>query len=117
MATVVRSPSLRNGGSGGASNGRLMHDGSLVTLLDVVNHYNVITFNPNVNPNLDNKLKGPNGTGQNLNLTTTQNNLVAFCKPSQSCCLHRRTMVGSFQCQWQPERSATGIATYRNHRW
>ena len=70
-----------------------MHDGSLVTLLDVVNHYNVITFNPNVNPNLDNKLKGPNGTGQNLNLTTTQNNLVAFLQ------------------------TLTGVAVYTDERW
>lgn len=93
--TVVRSPSLRNVvGPGGASNGRLMHDGSLVTLLDVVNHYNVITFNPNVNPNLDNRLKGPNGTGQNLNLTTTQkNNLVAFLQ------------------------TLTGVAVYTDERW
>ena len=93
--TVFRSPSLRNvAGPSGAPNGRLMHDGSLTTLLDVVNHYNLIIFNPTVNPNLDNRLKGPTGTGQNLNLTTAQkNNLVAFLQ------------------------TLTGSAVYTDERW
>jgi cytochrome c peroxidase len=78
--TVFRSPSLRNSvRANGASNGAFMHDGSKATLLDVVNHYNLITWNSAINPNLDNRLKGPTNTGQNLNLTTAQkNNLVAF---------------------------------------
>ncbi len=91
----IRCATLRNvAGPSGAPNGRLMHDGSLTTLLDVVNHYNLITFNPTVNPNLDNRLKGPTGTGQNLNLTTAQkNNLVAFLQ------------------------TLTGSAVYTDERW
>jgi hypothetical protein len=55
-----------------------MHDGSFNSLLDVINHYNEI---PN-GPNLDNRLGGgPNGNGQNLNLTQTEKDaLVAFLK-------------------------------------
>lgn len=79
--TVRRSPTLRDMlNPSGQLNGPLMHDGSKATLLDVINHYNVITFNPATNNQLDNRLKGPPpGTGQNLNLTQTQkDNLVAF---------------------------------------
>lgn len=79
--TVRRSPTLRDMvNPSGQLNGPLMHDGSKTTLLDVINHYNVITFNPATNNQLDNRLKGPPpGTGQNLNLTQAQkDNLVAF---------------------------------------
>ena len=79
--TNTRSPSLRDlVNPDGTSNGPFMHDGSLNTLMDVVNHYNRIVFNPAVNPNLDNRLRGgPNGNGQNLNLTQNEKDaLVAF---------------------------------------
>ena len=72
--TITRSPSLRdlvkpNGGS----NGAFMHDASLATLTDVVNHYSTGISS---NPNLDNRLDGPN-----LNLSTAQiNQLVAFMR-------------------------------------
>ena len=79
--TNTRSPSLRDVVDGnGNPNGPFMHDGSLATLLDVVNHYNDIDFDVAVNPDLDNRLRGgPGGNGQNLNLTDTEkDNLVAF---------------------------------------
>jgi cytochrome c peroxidase len=79
--TVRRSPTLRDMvNPSGQLNGPLMHDGSKATLLDVINHYNVITFNAATNNQLDNRLKGPPpGLGQNLNLTQAQkDNLVAF---------------------------------------
>lgn len=74
----TRSPSLRDlVNPSGQLNGPLMHDGSLTTLLQVVNHYNDITIVPG-NNNLDPRLRG-GGTGQNLNLSDTdKDDLVAF---------------------------------------
>ena len=58
-------------------NGPYMHDGSLATLMDVINHYDDVPNLP-VNTNLDNRLQGPGG---NLNLTDTEKNeLLAFLK-------------------------------------
>lgn len=70
--TVTRSPSLRDlVKADGSSNGAFMHDGSMATLTDVVNHYSTGIVN---NANLDNRLNGPN-----LNLSTLQvNQLVVF---------------------------------------
>jgi cytochrome c peroxidase len=74
--TNVRSPSLRDiVNNSGAENGPYMHDGSLATLMDVINHYDDIPNNSS-NTNLDNRLKG---NGGNLNLTDTEKDeLLAF---------------------------------------
>lgn len=82
--TNTRSPSLRDLVSpDGAPNGPFMHDGSLATLMDVVEHYNMIEAPAGVNQNqflntIDNRLR-PGGNLQNLNLTDTEKaQLVAF---------------------------------------
>ena len=63
-----------------------MHDGSLATVLDVVNHYDAIQV-PNNEPErtnflntIDNRLRGGGGgNGQRLNLTDEEKGqLVAF---------------------------------------
>ncbi len=74
--TNTRAPSLRDVTNGqGTVNGPLMHNGAFTDLLQVVNHYNSIT----VNPNIDNRLRGPNNLGQQLNLTEAEKlALVAF---------------------------------------
>ncbi len=78
--TNTRSPSLRDlVGPSGESHGAFMHDASLATLEDVVDHYNSIN---GVNTGLDNRLRGgPGGQGQQLNLSSDQKSqLVAFLK-------------------------------------
>lgn len=78
--TNTRSPSLRDlVNPNGSPNGPMMHDGSLTTLLEVINLYDDINVDP-ANTNLDNRLQsGPGGDGQNLNLTDTEkDNLIAF---------------------------------------
>ena len=78
--TNTRSPSLRDlVGPAGESHGAFMHDGSLETLEDVVDHYNAID---GLNPGLDPRLTGgPGGQGQQLNLSAAQRDqLVAFLK-------------------------------------
>ena len=76
--TNERSPSLRDiVNNAGVENGPFMHDGSLATLMDVINHYDEVPNLP-VNTNLDNRLMGPGG---NLNLTDTEKDeLLAFLK-------------------------------------
>lgn len=76
----TRSPSLRDlVQADGTLNGPMMHNGEFTSLLQVINHYNQITIDPN-NTNLDNRLRN-GGTGQNLNLTDNEKNaLVAFLK-------------------------------------
>lgn len=76
--TNTRSPTLRDlVGPAGQSNGAFMHDGSLATLAQVINHYNFITAD---NANLDPRLRRPGGT-QTLNLNQTQkDNLAAFLR-------------------------------------
>lgn len=78
---VTRSPSLRDlVGPGGTSNGAFMHDGSLETLLDVINHYDRIPNNP-ANTNLDDRLKRNNGNPRPLDLTDEEKDaLVAFLR-------------------------------------
>jgi len=79
----TRAPTLRDMvNDNGVLNGPLMHDGSLLTLMDVINHYNNIPPNP-LNTNLDPRLNGPPGPGppqgQNLNLTQAEKDaLEAF---------------------------------------
>ena len=83
--TNTRAPSLRDVVSAtGSSNGPFMHDGSLGTLLDVVNHYNSIQP-PTTDPDLTNWRQTidrrllPGGQPQQLGLTDTEKSqLVAF---------------------------------------
>jgi cytochrome c peroxidase len=75
--TNTRSPSLRDlvDASGSPHTG-FMHDASLSTLLDVVNHYNTI---PAVVTGLDPRLQRPPGQPQRLNLSQPEkDSLVAF---------------------------------------
>jgi len=74
--TNTKSPSLRDlFNFQGVLNGPLMHDASLVTLTDVLNHYNSIDGTGN--PNLDDRLLGaPGQNGQQLNMTTDQRDAV-----------------------------------------
>jgi len=76
--TNERSPSLRDiVDNNGVENGPYMHDGSLATLMDVINHYDDIPNNP-ANDNLDNRLRGDGG---NLNLSDTEKQeLLSFLK-------------------------------------
>ncbi len=83
--TNTRSPSLRDvAAPNGTPNGPFMHDGSLGTLLDVVNHYDAIqapadaTARQQFLATIDNRLR-PGGNLQNLNLSDQQKDqLVAF---------------------------------------
>ena len=85
--TNTRSPSLRDlAAPDGTPNGPFMHDGSLATLMDVVEHYNEIIAPTDAQDRqtflntIDNRLR-PNGNLQNLNLTDTQKNqLVAYLR-------------------------------------
>lgn len=78
--TNFRAPTLRDlVNPDGNLNGPLMHDGSLATLLDVINHYNAIP-NTSLNVDLDNRLR-PMGNPQRLNLTNDEKlALEAFLK-------------------------------------
>ena len=77
--TNMRSPSLRDVvKSDGSSNGPFMHDGSLETLMDVINHYNEIPVNA-ANISLDQRLSRPGANNQVLNLGEEEKDaLVAF---------------------------------------
>ena len=79
--TNTRSPSLRDlVNPDGSLNGPLMHDGSMTSLIQVINHYNSIPNNP-ANINLDNRLQRPGNQTQQLNLTINEKNaLEAFLK-------------------------------------
>ena len=91
--TNTRSPSLRDlTNFQGYPHGPMMHDGSLNTLEEVIEHYNAIPLQPG-NTNLDPKLR-PNGSTQKLNLTVQEKAaLVAFLK------------------------TLTGSAVYTDSRW
>jgi cytochrome c peroxidase len=83
--TNTRSPTLRDMvGPGGSSNGPFMHDGSLATIRDVIDHYDNIQAPTSEPPltaflnTLDNRLT-QNGNPQNLNLTDAEKDqLEAF---------------------------------------
>lgn len=79
--TNTRAPSLRDMvNPQGQLNGPFMHDGSLTSLLAVINHYDQITVDPR-NNNLDNRLRRGGGNGQNLNLSQAEKDaLVAFLR-------------------------------------
>ena len=76
--TNTRSPTLRDLFSpAGELNGPMMHDGSLATFDAVLDHYNNITFDPAVNPDLDRRLRGGRrGQGQQLNMTQDEREAV-----------------------------------------
>ncbi|MFZ9700153.1 MAG: cytochrome c peroxidase [Flavobacteriales bacterium] len=77
----TRSPSLRDlVNPAGQLNGPLMHDGSKTSLMQVIDHYNLIVPVPG-NTNLDPRLAGPQNQGQNLNLSNADKTaLVAFLR-------------------------------------
>ena len=74
--TNTRAPSLRELiNPDGEENGPFMHDGSLATLSDVIDHYDFVAPNPQ-NTNLDTRLQGPP-----LNLSEVEKAaLVAFLR-------------------------------------
>ncbi len=77
---VTRAPSLRDlFNPNGVLNGAMMHDASLNSLREVIDHYNDIEI-VNGNNNLDNRLRGGRGgNGAQLNLTEQQKtDLEAF---------------------------------------
>ncbi|MDB2658720.1 T9SS type A sorting domain-containing protein, partial [Flavobacteriaceae bacterium] len=92
--TNTRSPSLRDlVNPDGSLNGPMMHDGSMTSLLQVIEHYNNIPNNP-ANTNLDNRLQRPGNQTQQLNLTNNEKNaLEAFLK------------------------TLTGTGVYTNEKW
>lgn len=75
--TNTKSPSLRDlFNADGTLNGPMMHDGSFATFGQVIDHYNAV---PN-NPQLDNRLR-PGGNPQRLNITAEERAaLEAFVK-------------------------------------
>ena len=79
--SVKRSPSLKNlVKPDGTTNGPFMHDGSLATLEEVVDHYNFIPFNPQ-NPNQDGLLFPLDNGNVELRLTDEEkSDVVAFLK-------------------------------------
>lgn len=79
--TNTKAPSLRDlFNPQGILNGPLMHNAEFPTIESVIDHYNSIPNNP-ANTNLDNRLRGPGGTTQQLNLTDNQKAaLIAFLK-------------------------------------
>lgn len=78
--TNTKAPSLRNVTKpDGTENGPYMHTANLATLQNVIGHYGNINI-ANRNTNLDPRLM-PNGSGQKLNLNSTEiNAVVAFLK-------------------------------------
>ena len=87
--TVTRSPTLRDlVDPNGVPNGPFMHDASLTTLREVIDHYNLIVAPANEPERtqflnaLDNRLQRGGGGGlQNLNLTEAEKNqLEAFLR-------------------------------------
>ena len=76
--TNTRTPTLRDlAAPDGTPNGPFMHDGSLPTLLSVIEHYDDIEANIGI----DRRLVDSEGNGQELNLSDQQKNaLVAFLR-------------------------------------
>lgn len=79
--TNTRAPTLRDMvNPDGNMNGPLMHDGSMATLREVIDHYNEIPDDA-ANTNLDIRLNPPGAGNQMLNLTEDQKNaLEAFLR-------------------------------------
>ena len=76
---VTRAPNLRDlVNPQGQLNGPMMHTGGFNSLRMVIDHYNDVPLNPQIDPRLRG---GPNGQGQNLNLSERQkNDLEAFLR-------------------------------------
>jgi cytochrome c peroxidase len=84
-----KAPSLRNS----ALRGRFMHDGRFASLDQVVEFYNSGVQN---NPNLDPRLRGPNGQPARLNLSVAQKGqLVAFLRALTDSTLATAPKFGS----------------------
>ena len=100
--TNTRSPSLRDLVSAdGTPNGPFMHDGSLATLMDVVEHYNLIeapagqTQREEFLNTIDNRLR-PGGNLQSLNLTETEKaQLVAFMETLTGTSIYQDAKLSS----------------------
>ena len=94
--TNTRSPTMRDlFAPDGTLNGPMMHDGSFATFDAVLDHYNDVIYDPAVNPNLDNRMRGGRqGEGQQLNLTQEE-----------------RVAVTAFM------KTLTGSDVYTNERW
>lgn len=75
--TNTKSPTLRDViKSDGTANGPFMHIGISNNIQTVINHYNQITINQNLDPRLM-----PGGVGQQLNITPeVKNAIIAFIK-------------------------------------
>ena len=94
--TNTRSPTMRDiFNPNGDLNGPMMHDGSFATFDAMLDHYNNITHDPAVNPDLDRRLRpGRQNQGQQLNMTQEERDAVtAFIK------------------------TLTGSDVYTNERW
>lgn len=78
---TTRSPSLRDlFRPDGILNGPMMHNGHFRNFREVIDHYNNISPQP-TNPRLDPRLRGPQGSGQQLNFTDAQKEaLEAFMR-------------------------------------
>lgn len=76
-----RAPTLRDlVNFEGRLNGPMMHNAAMKSLEDVVEHYNLIQFDPSTNPVLDNRLR-PNSAGQDLQMSDERKEaLIAFLK-------------------------------------
>ena len=93
--TNTKAPTLRDlFNPAGVLNGPLMHDGSMSTIEEVIEHYNAIELHP-LNFTLDPRLAGPPGAnGQRLNLTSDQKEaMIAFL------------------------RTLSGVEVYTDERW
>jgi len=91
-----RSPTLRDlVNPDGKLNGPLMHDGSLISLAAVIDHYNKVPLHPINSARLNSRLRTANRQkGQDLQLMPTEKDaLIAFLK------------------------TLTGTAVYTDERW
>lgn len=77
VLNITKSPTLRDVfGPDGSLNGPLFHNGQAATFNELLDHYNMIVQNPNIDIRLS-----PNSFGRNLNLTIQERNqLEAFAK-------------------------------------
>ena len=98
----TRSPSLRDlFNADGIENGPFMHDGSLATFDAVLDHYNDITVNRLENRNLDGRLNGTGGNGNNGNAQGQKLQLTAA----------ERSAITAFM------KTLTGRNIYSDPKW
>jgi len=111
--TNTRAPSLRDiFNPAGMLNGPLMHTGSFGSVSQVIDHYNLIPFNP-ANTNLDPRLAGP---ASNLQLTQAQKSaLQAFIKTLSGTNVYTDPKWSSpFDANGNLVSNLTGIASYHD---